>query len=165
MAQDNPPSDQKGGRQRGGQGGGFGGRFDPAQRMEQYKTDLEIKDDTEWKAIQPLIQKVMDSQRAVVADRMRGVFGRFGGGDRGGDNNSGDQGQRNRFGGGEPSPEADVLQKAIDSKAPNSEIKAALAKFLEARKAKEAALEKAQAELRNVLSPRQEAIASLRGLL
>src|SRR5205823_91792 len=82
-AQDNNTTspDQKGGRQRGG---GQGGNFDPAQfqqrRMDDLKERLEVKDDTEWKAIQPLIQKVMDSQRAVVADRMRGMTSRFGGG-------------------------------------------------------------------------------------
>src|SRR2546427_650074 len=69
------------------------------------------------------------------------------------------------FGGGEPSPEAEALQRAIDSKASNSELKAALTKFLEARKAKQADLEKAQADLRKVLSVRQEAAASLMGLL
>ena len=66
---------------------------------------------------------------------------------------------------GSPSPEAEALQKAIDNKAPNSEIKAALAKYIESRKAKQADLEKAQAELRKVLTARQEAIASLNGLL
>jgi Spy/CpxP family protein refolding chaperone len=163
VAQDNNSSstDNKGGGGRGGRGGG--GNFDPAQRMDRYKEQLEIKDDTEWKAVQPLIQKVMDTQRAVVADRMRGMFSRFRGGDN---NNSGDQKGRGRGGfGGDPSPESEALQKAIEGKAPNSEIKAALAKYLEARKAKEADLEKAQAELRKVLTVRQEAIASLNGLL
>ena len=46
-----------------------------------------------------------------------------------------------------------------------AETKAALAKFVEARKAKQAALDKAQADLRKVLTPRQEAIATVNGLL
>jgi hypothetical protein len=57
------------------------------------------------------------------------------------------------------------LQRAIDSKAPAAEIKAALAKYMEYRKSKQADLEKAQAALRAVLTSRQEAIAALSGLL
>jgi hypothetical protein len=91
----------------------------------------------------------------------RGGFGRGGRGG-GGDNNNG--GNRGGFG-GTPSPEAEALQKAIDGKAPNAEIKAALAKYEQSRKTKLAALEKAQAALRKVLTPRQEAIASMSGLL
>jgi hypothetical protein len=65
----------------------------------------------------------------------------------------------------EPSPEADALQKAIESKASNSEMKAALAKYQEARKAKQADLETAQVNLKKVLTVRQEAILTSRGLL
>jgi hypothetical protein len=146
-------------------------RFDPAQmqqrRMERVKDELEVKDD-EWAALQPLIQKVMDAQGAVLADRMGGMFrGGRGGGDNAG-GGGGDNGGRRRggFGGfAEPSPEADALQKAIDSKASNSEMKAALAKLQESRKAKQTDLETAQANLKKVLSVRQEAILTARGLL
>ena len=44
-------------------------------------------------------------------------------------------------------------------------MKAALAKYVASRKAKQAELETAQTELRKVLTPRQEAIATLNGLL
>ena len=141
--------------------------FDPAamqqRMMENYKERLEITDETEWKAIQPLVQKVMDSSRVVMGDRMRGMMG---GRRPGGDNN--DRGSR--FGGGgpfggTPSPEAEALQRAIDAKATASEIKAATAKFVEARKAHQTAMETAQDNLRKVLTPRQEAIATLSGLL
>jgi len=150
-------------------GGGKRGNFDPAQfqqqRMDRLKEELDIKDD-EWTALQPLVQKVMDAQRAVFADRMRGFMrgGRPGGDTAGG----GDNGGRRRgggFGGGEPSPEADALQKAIESKASNSEMKAALAKFVEARKAKQADLETAQANLKKVLTVRQEAVLTAAGYL
>ena len=67
--------------------------------------------------------------------------------------------------GGTPNPDAEALQKAIDAKASNGEMKAAIAKFQDARKAKMADLEKAQADLRKVLSIRQEAIATSIGLL
>jgi hypothetical protein len=139
------------------------GNFDPAQMqqrmMENYKERLEITDDTEWKAIEPLVQKVMDARRDSFAGMARGMFGRNRGGDNGGDQN------QRRGGFGTPSPEAETLQKAIDSKASNADLKAALAKFVEARKAKQAELEQAQANLRKVLSLRQEAIATESGLL
>ncbi len=88
---------------------------------------------------------------------MGGRGGRPGGGDQA------DQPQRPSF--GPPNPEADALQKAIDSKAPSADMKVALAKYFDARKVKQANLEKAQADLRKVLTPRQEAIAALSGLL
>jgi hypothetical protein len=151
-----------------------GGRrgFDPARaqefqqrRMDRLKEELEVKDD-EWTALQPLIQKVMDAQRAVLADRMGGMFrGGRGGGDT---NGGGDNANRRRggFGGlGEPSPEAEALQKAIEGKASNSEMKAALAKYQESRKAKQTDLDTAQTNLKKVLSVRQEAILTAQGLL
>jgi hypothetical protein len=58
-----------------------------------------------------------------------------------------------------------ALRSAIEANAPADEIKAKLAKVREARKSKEAALESAQAELKKVLSVRQEATAVLMGLL
>ena len=56
-------------------------------------------------------------------------------------------------------------QKAIDNNAPDAQVKAALEKYRAAQKAKEAALEKAQANLKSVLTPKQEAIAVADGLL
>lgn len=151
-----------------GGGGGRGGRgnFDPAQMrermMERVKEQMEITDDSEWKAIQPLVQKVMDARMATMAGGMgRGMFG---GPRRGGDNNGGDQAQR-RGPFGQPSAEVEALQKAIDGKASNAELKTAMTKVVEARKAKQADLEKAQADLRKVLSVRQEAIATANGWL
>jgi len=159
------------------------GNFDPAEfqqrRMDALKEQMEVKDDSEWNAIKPLVQKVMDSQRSVFADRMRGAMRGFGGGRGGGagggggggaaaDQGGGDNGggrRRGGFGGGEPSPEAQALEKAVESKASASETKAALSKYLEARKAKEADLAKAQDDLRKVLTVRQEAIATVNGLL
>jgi hypothetical protein len=167
LAQNNDNNNNNGqGKQRGNRGGG---NFDPAQfqqrMMDNYKDSLEITDDTEWNAIKPLVEKVMTTQRTMLADRMRGAFGgRNRGG--GGTDNSGGGGGGNRFGGGgTPSAEAESLKKAIDSKASNSELKTAIAKYVESRKTKQAELEKAQSDLRKVLSVRQEAIATQIGLL
>jgi len=160
---DRPRRNRDGANQQDGGGGGGGGRgnFDPAQMqqrmLDRAKEQLEITDETEWKAIEPLVKKVNDARFAVMAG---GFGGRgFGRGGRGGDQ-----------GGGNPpgmpaNPERDALQKAIDAKAPASELKVALTKYQEARKVKQAELEKAQAAFRKVLTPRQEAIAALNGLL
>lgn len=147
------------------------GNFDPEQMrqrmMERYREQLEVKGDDEWKIISDRVNKVMDARREVGF----GGFGGFGrGGPRGGDTNSpprsgDDQARRSSRGGGEPSPEAEALQKAIEAKAPAAEVKAKLAKVREARKEKEAKLEKAQADLAKVLSVNQEASAVLMGLL
>ena len=140
------------------------------RRMEDYRERLEIKGDDEWKAIQPLIAKVMDARQDIGFGGGRG-FGRGGGGGRrGGGNtdaqaNGNNQGGRRGFPGGEPSPEAEELQKAIDSNASKDELKAKLTKFREARKEKEAKLAKAQEDLKKVLSVKQEAAAVLNGLL
>jgi len=142
------------------------GNFDPeqmrARMMERYRETFEVKDDAEWKLLEGRITKVMDARREM------GGFGRGFGGPprRGGGSDAADQGgqQRRRFG-GEPSPEADSLEKAIEAKASNDEIKAKLAKYRESQKTKQANLEKAQAELRQVLSVKQEANAVLMGLL
>ena len=157
----------------GGQNGGGRrnrGNFDPAQMrqrmLEGYKEVLEVSDDTEWKAIEPLVQKVMDARRDTMSGMGRGMFGRGGPG-RGGDAQPADQqgGQRRGGFGGTPNPDAEALQKAIDSKASKTEIKAALDKYVASRKARQATLEQAQADLRKVLTSRQEAIATLNGLL
>jgi hypothetical protein len=138
------------------------GNFDPAEwrreQMERYRTRIEVKAEDDWKKIEPLIGKVMDAQRDV---RMGAGFG--GGNRRSGDNAESSNRNRNRF--GQPSPESEALQKALEDKAPADEVKAKLAKYREARKSKEAALEKAQEDLRKALSPRQEAAAVLAGLL
>ncbi len=150
-----PPGDQAGG-DRGPR------NFDPAEMqkriMERYQEVLEITDAAEWKAVEPLVQKVADARMQSLSGMGRGMFGGRGG--RGGPGGGGPGGF-----GGQANPDAEALQKAIDSKASKAEMKAALAKYIESRKAKQAELEKAQAALREVLTTRQEAIAALNGLL
>jgi len=157
----------------GGGGGGGRGNFDPAQMrqrmLDRTKETLEITKDDEWQALQPRIEKVMEARMASFGGMGRGMFGgRRGGpggpgGGPGGDANA--QPQQRRGLGGTPMPEADALQKAIDAKASNAELKAALTKYTEARKAKEDQMKAAQDDLRKLLTPRQEAIAALNGLL
>src|SRR5208283_4377041 len=145
----------------GGGGGGRPGRgnFDPAQMqqrmMDNIKDQLGYTNDTEWNAVQPLIQKVMDSRRDVG----------FGGGmgrmfrPRNNNNDNGGNNRRGGFFGGQPSPEAEALQKAIDDNAPAAQIKDLFAKYKASQKAKQAKLAQAQENLRKVLTTKQEAQA------
>jgi hypothetical protein len=140
------------------------GNFDPAQFlqrvMDRYRERLEITNDAEWKAVQPLIQNVMDA-RIAAGTGGRGATGR--GPRRGGQTNQTTPVQRASP--ARQNPAAEELQKAIEAKAPAPEMKAALAKYLDYRKARQAELDKARDALRAVLTSRQEAIATLSGLL
>lgn len=156
----------------GGQGqgqGGQGGNFDPAQMqqrmMDRYREELGFTNDTDWSAVEPLVQKVNDARRDVGMAGMGRMFG--GRGNRGGGQGGGQGGPGGGRGGmfGTPSPEEEALQKAIDDNAPSGQIKDALAKYKKAHKEKQAKLEAAQAELKKVLSMKQEAQATLLGLV
>jgi hypothetical protein len=159
------------------------GNFDPAQMrqqmMDRYREQLEVKNDDEWKIIQARIEKVTEARREVGLGG-GGGFGGFGrqrgggggggggaGGGAGGDTQREGGGRRGGggFGGGQASPESAELQKAVEAKASAEELKTKLAKLRDARKEKEVKLEKAQEDLRKVLSVRQEASAVLMGLL
>jgi hypothetical protein len=160
-------------------------------RMNNYRTRLEVTTDAEWAKIKDRIQKILDAQQAqgpntnqTTAFNLNDVTGLFSGilgrgtaagsaGAGGGGNagpttggfarrNASTTGATRRSPG---SPEEEALQKALDAKASIADLKAAQAKVIEARKAGKAKLEKAQEELRKVLSSRQEAIAVLLGLL
>ena len=155
---------QGGGQQGGGQGGGF--NFDPAQMqqriMDNVKEKLEFTNDTDWSAVQPMVQKVLDARRDVgVGGGMRALFG--GGRNRGGDQGGQGGGRGGMF--GQPSPEQEALQKALDDNAPASQIKDLLAKYKSAKAAKQAKLETAQADLKKVLTSKQEAQAFLLDLV
>jgi hypothetical protein len=146
----------------GGGGRRGGGNFDPAQRlqmqMDNIRTQLEITNDTDWAAIQPLVQKVLDA-RTALGNAGRGGFGGRGGGRRGGGGQGGPGGQTTA------SLEQQALQKAIDDDAPAAQIKAALDRYEASQKTKQATLTAAQEALREVLSAKQEAEATLSGLL
>jgi hypothetical protein len=151
----------------GGPGGGGGRRFDPAEMqqriMDNVRDELNFTNDTDWSAVQPLVQKVLDARRDVgFPDMRRLMFGNRNRGDAPG-------GGGNRRGGGmfgmQPSPEQEALQKALDEDAPSAQVKDLLAKYQASKKEKQAKLEQAQADLRAVLTTKQEAQATLLGLL
>lgn len=154
LAQDN------GGNQRG-QGGQRGGNFDRAQMqqrmLERYQEQLGFTNDVEWDAVKPLVQKVMEARMATMAGMGRGMFG--GGRNRGGDQGGGPGGMF------QVGPEQQALENALKDNAPAAQIKDLLAKYKASQKAKQAKLEAAQAELKAVLTTKQEAEATLLGLL
>jgi hypothetical protein len=159
------PAGGGGGGGNGGGGNGGGGRggfrnMDPAQMqqmmLDRYKQDLNFTNDTEWSAVQQLVQKVMDARRDVG-------FGGRGFGGRGGRGGGGQGGGNNPF--NPPNPERDALQNAVDSNVPAAQIKDLLAKYQASQKAKQAKLIAAQGDLRKVLTTQQEAAATLAGLL
>jgi hypothetical protein len=126
-------------------------------QLQRYQQALDITNDDEWAAIQPLIQKVMDARTALGNNN---GFG--GGGGRGG------RGGRGGGGGGAAvvaNPERDALQQAVDADAPASQIKDLLAKYQNSQKVKQAKLLAAESDLRKVLTVTQEAAATLVGLL
>lgn len=149
----------------------FGG-MDPQQIQQQikqramdfFREKLEITKDEEWTVVEARLGKVVQLKaQTLIGDLLNGGGGPFGGGQGG--NNPMVRAIRSMLGMDEPTPEMRTLQSAVDGHASNAELKAAVAKVIESRKQRQAELEKAQAELRQVLSFRQEATLSLLGVL
>jgi hypothetical protein len=142
-------------------GGGGGrrnrGNFSPEAMMDNIKTQFGVTDDAQWAIISTRIQAVFDLRRANAPG---GGFGGFGG--------QRQRGQGGQGGGGfqrQPNPEADALRQALTDNMPDAEIKVRLDHLREVRKQNATKLEKAQADLLAVLTPRQEAMAVMAGLL
>jgi hypothetical protein len=128
--------------------------------MGFFRDKLSVTNDAEWGVIESRLSKVIEfkMETLITGTTMPGM-GFAGLGGRGGD-----QFLRGLLG-FQPLPEADLLKKAVDNHASKAELKLALSKLLEARKEKQAKLEKAQDDLRQVLTFRQEATLSLIGIL
>lgn len=175
------PTDPNAGgrRQRGGTGGqppdaGNGGRgnVSPEEAQTRMLAGLRerfgITNDEEWGLISTRITAVMEVRRSIGGGGGGGFPGGFGGG-RGGPPPGGggaDRGGRGGPGGrGSSQPEVAALQAAIADNLPEAEIKSRLDRVRELRKNAEAKIQKAQEELRAVLTVKQEATAVLAGLL
>jgi hypothetical protein len=136
--------------------------MDPQQMMDMIQKRINdtlrdrmaVTNDDEWSIIEQRITALTKARMATVADS--GLMGGMPTGGRAG-------GFASMF--GTPSPEAEALRKAIEDNAPPAQIHTLLVKFQTSRKEKEAAVTKAQAELKAVLTTRQEAIAVVSGLL
>ena len=136
------------------------------QRAKEFFRDkLVVTNDAEWGVIEARLTKVVQLKiqtqmgGARMMERMRP--GGSGGGPPGGGL---DQIVRALLG-IEPMPEAEALQKAIDDHASKADLKHALSKYVEARKQKQAELEKAQTDLCQVITLHQEGMLVLMGLL
>ncbi|MEO6245883.1 MAG: hypothetical protein ABIQ12_10670 [Opitutaceae bacterium] len=116
---------------------------DPQNRMlTKLREQLEVVDDDEWDVIAVRIEKLEEVRRGVSssapADRTKRTSSNV---------------------------ERDMLRAAVSDKLPEAEIKSRLARAREAYHQNEDRLAAAQADLRAVLSVRQEAITVLAGLL
>lgn len=154
FAQDAAGGGNGGGR--GGRGGGPGGGADWRQQMEQRQKEALGVTDDEWKVLQPKIEKV----RTLAMQARAGVF--MGGrGGRGGGQGGGDAAATS-----DAEKKAQALNTALENKDTKpEEIAAKLKELRAARKKAAEELAKAQAELRELLTPRQEAYLVLRGTL
>jgi hypothetical protein len=155
--------------QRGGRPGERG-RFDPEQIRQmilQRMQEMLGATDEEWTVIGPRLEKVMElsrqAQGGLGARMFRGMRRRPGGEERG----------REGPGRGREEQEqsavekaADALQQALSEEGSSpAEIKARLTRYRQAREQARQELAKAQEELRNVLTVRQEAQLVLMGQL
>lgn len=159
-AQDRGGDANRGGdrnERREGRGEGRGGSPEEwRQRMEQrMKEQLQVNDE-EWSVLQPKLEKV---NRA-----MRDARGGFGFGGRRGGGAGGDQGG--------DQPETPVAKATRDlrtalenNSATEQELAAKIAALREARKKSQADLDAARKELQEVVTPRQEAVLVMMGLL
>lgn len=140
--------------------GGPGGDRDPAQwqqrMLERTRESLQITDNTEWAAVEPLVRRVSELRREQLGAGMRGL------GRRGGDGGGGAGAGRV---GGEPAAEETALRTAIEANAAAGELRTRMDAFRRARAAKETELRTAQDNLKRVLNARQEAIALQMGLV
>jgi Spy/CpxP family protein refolding chaperone len=148
-----PPANANTGDQ--GNGRRNRGNFSPEAMMDRIKTMLDVTDEA-WTVIQPRIQAVMDLRLATAGGGFGGGLRRGGGGGGGGSGG---------FQRGAPNPEVDALRQALTDNMPDAEIKVRLDHLREVRKDNEAKLEKARVDLQAVLTPKQEAMAVVLGLL
>jgi hypothetical protein len=164
--------EQRGGMQ-GPPGQGPGGPFDPEQMrkmMEQRMQEALGATEQEWKVLGPRVMKVQELSRQISGGG-RGMM-MFGRGMRGGPGGPGASDQPGGRGMGMNRELTDVekiqdeLQTLLENTVATPEqIKEQLTKLRAAREKAKQELAKAQQDLRQVLTLRQEAILVLMGLL
>jgi flagellar motility protein MotE (MotC chaperone) len=147
---------QEGGRRRGGGGGGGGGgNWDPAQFRQQQLTRLKEQlkaSDEEFQVLQPKLEKVMEARTAAM-----GGFGRGGRGGPGG----GGQRQETEVGKAREDLRAALEKEQISPE----EVASKLAAYRAARDKVNESLKAAQEELRELVTPEQEAVLVVNGYL
>ncbi|MSU48727.1 MAG: hypothetical protein EXS37_06520 [Opitutus sp.] len=137
-------------------GSAKGGRSTPADAqariMAKLRERLDVNDDAEWDII---------SNRIARVDELRRNLWTGSAGSRG----SPSMADKSKRSSKSAHPEQDALRSALGDKLPDAEIEVRLARAREVYREAEFRLAKAQAELRAVLTVRQEAEAVVIGLL
>lgn len=157
------PGGQRGqmGGQRGQMQGGRGG-FDRAAMQERMMNMMQERmgaSDEEWAVIEPRLSKVMELSRDANGGggMMRGMMGR---------GRRGQQGPAAEDDSSEVQKAAAELQETLEKEAPTAaEIKAKLTALRGAREKNKQELVKAQQQLREVLTLKQEAQLVMMGML
>ncbi|MFA7236141.1 MAG: hypothetical protein WC058_04680 [Phycisphaeraceae bacterium] len=162
MAQDTPQNND-------GQGRGW--RFDPAQMrqrmMERIKTELKATDE-EWTVLQPKVEKVMTLQRDLMMSMFGGRMGRRAPGTGAPGGPGGDNAQPSA---GEASQSeivkatTDLRTALADDNTPAATLNEKLLAFRTARAKVRTELDVARKDLRELLTPRQEAVLVVDGML
>jgi hypothetical protein len=136
-----------------------GGKTSPGEAesriLAKLRERLEVADDAEWAVISERILKVDEARRSFWAPGASG---------RGGAPIT-EKSKRPAKTGSSAHPEQDALRSALVDNLPDAEIKARLARAHESQRQNELRLAKAQADLRSVLTIRQEGMAVMMGLL
>jgi len=122
------------------------------QQLSGMRLALGVTNNDEWLVISPRLQRVVQLQ----AEARLAAITRMGGG-------AGVRSSTSVAVAADPA--ADALAKALADNAPIAEVKSAMARVRQARKAKQAEMAKAQADLQAVVTVRQEAILLNDGLL
>ena len=149
-AQERDRNRDRGNRERGGERGQWDRSQIMDRIMDRYRENMGFSV-AEWKVVQPKVQAVMDN-RISGASGMMSMFGGSRRG-RGGDSST------------EKTPTSELRDLLEKDDASKGAIKAKLAAYRADRKAREAKLKKAQEDLRQLLTIKQEAQAVLAGLL
>ena len=150
-AQERDRNRDRGNRERGGERGQWDRSQIMDRIMDRYRENLGFSV-AEWKVVRPKVQAVMDNRISGAS----GMMSMFGGGSRRGRGGSSSD---------EKTPTSDLRDLLEKENPAKGDIKAKLAAYRADRKAREAKLKKAQEDLRQLLTIKQEAQAVLAGLL
>lgn len=134
--------------------------FDPAQfrqQMSERMKEMLGSSDDEWKVIEPRLDKVMQLQRETRGGGMSFMFGRSR--DRGSSSSS------SRSESAVAKAQADLRSALEDKSISADEIAKRLANYRQAKEQAKQDLAKAQADLKELLSQRQEAQLVMMGML
>lgn len=123
--------------------------------VDDIRDQLAVTNDAEWNVLQPQISKLI-KKRTDLAMNGSGAMGMM----------RMMMGNRGNFPGfGTPDPDQVAVQQAIDNDAPPKQIRAALERYRAACQRKADDLAKDEEQLRKSLTPRQEAVLSIAGVL